>query len=439
MRLCIRLSAVPAIAATGLLLGAGGARADSCIDLRTGQNYDCNQAPPSQSSPGQPAAAKPQLRDQLRKSLGSASPTRSETAQEKWVDAAARAQQATDSARLTSDPQEKAQFKRNYDAAMRDLRQAGNDMMASTSDPKEKAMVRDTLQKYEAAGATAAADAGLGSTPQPTQQATAPAAPANDVFSVCEEPVKGVTTCYEIGRTGSDCLEVWYQGGLRTLERGRKACSAADLAQRNAYFSGQPVGQGAPADPRSQQLSGLMASLSPRCQTEVQSYLYNSRDSQTSRDAGTKAMKSFADINSDLECKAGFERLAGILGVQMPQRKLAARTGSTWGSAMADKPRETVNVPDVRDMPQGYYGEGDSSGGWNTGEVLSTGIQVLGVLADILGGFAAGYAGGGYSYGGGGGYTTAPSRGYGGPTGGGYVYRGGSSGGSQSTITGGRR
>ncbi len=421
--------------------GAGSALADSCIDLRTGQNYDCNGAPP-QGAPGQPAPAPSQLREMLRKRMAQKAVSTTDAAQARWADAANRAMQASASAGLTSDPQEQAQFKANYAAAMRDMQQAGNEVVAGTSDPAEKAKMQAFFAASQGAIAQQASNVGLAAVQtQPQgirdsvqQPVAAPAQPRPDVFSVCEDPKNGVTTCYEMSRGGNDCLEVLYQGGQRTWENGHMTCRPEDLQQRDAYFSGQPVGQGAPADPRAQQLSGLMASLSPQCQQDLKSYLYNSRDSKTSGGAGDQAMKSFSNINSNQDCKAGFERLAGILGVEIPQRHLSGGARSAWASGMADKPRETVNVPDVRNMPQGYYGPNDGGGGWDAGEVLNAGGQILGVLGAILGGFAEGYGGGGYS--GGTVYTPRPSYGYGGPSGGGYVYRGGSSRGSNSTITG---
>lgn len=442
MSLRVRRSCVAALAALSFTIAAGAARADSCIDLRTGQNYDCNGSPP-QVAPGQPAPAPSQLRETLRKRLSQTGGSGTDAAQQRWADAANRAMQATASAGLTSDPQEQAQFKAKYAAAVRDMQQAGNEVVAGTSDPAEKAKMQTFFAASLGAVSQQASGVGIGavqtqqtairdSINQPQQQA---AAPANNTFSVCEDPKNGVTTCYELGRTGNQCQEVWYQGGLKTVERGWKTCSPSDLQQRDAYFSGQPVGQGAPADPRSQQLSGLMASLPPQCQDDVKSYLYNARDSKTSGSAGNQAMKSFSNINGNPTCKAGFERLAAILGVEMPQRHLSGGTRSAWANGMADKPRETVNVPDVRNPPSGYYADtNDGSGGFDAGEVLNAGGQILGILGAILGGFAEGYAGGGGAV-----YTSRPSYGYGGPSGGGYVYRGGNSGGSNSTITGTRR
>jgi hypothetical protein len=288
-----------------------------------------------------------------------------------------------------------------------------------------------------------AADAGLtGAAPKQTATAPAPAAPLPNVFSVCEAPEKGVTTCYELGRSGNACQKVFYQGGQLTWRDSQMStCNAGDMAQRDAFYAGKPVGgdpAGAPAvDPRSEQISGLMASVPSQCQDDIKSYLYGSRDSKVQRGAETGAMKSFVNISKNPTCKEALDRLAQAMGVEMPQRRLAGQSRKTWDSAMADKPRETVNVPNAEQMANGYYANDpmpSSNDGWNTGEVIDTGIQILGVLSQILGGFSSGYSGGGYTAPS---YSSRPAGvsrtyGQGSPSGSGYVYRNS----GNSTITG---
>jgi len=418
-----------------LLALAPQARADWCIDLAAGQNYDCAQTPPSQARQQAPQARTAQP---LHKLIKTSTPAQNAYA-EQLQQASQRAQQALTSASLTNDPAERAQFNKAYQAAMQDMQSSAKGLIASTNDPALKKQLSDSLLAAGNGYNAQASQVGLQSV-QTQQQAVRDSVnkPTGDVFSVCEQPKAGVTTCYEIGRTGSQCREVWYQGGLRTLERGMTTCSAEDLKQRDAYFAGLPVGQDAPAqplDPRSQQIAGLMASLSPQCQQDLKAYLYGARDAQSSRGAGTQALQSFSNIESNQACKAGYEQLASIMGVGIPQRRLGNSARSAWAGGMAEKPRQTVNVPDVHDMPQGYYGDNSGGGGFDAGEVLDAGAQLLGVLGAVLGGFAEGYGGG---YGGGAVYSSRPVQSYGGPTGSGYVYRG-NSGGSQSTITGTRR
>lgn len=427
------------LASAGLLLASGAARADSCVDLRTGQNWDCVGDPPSGKAPTQASESQAtvNLREQLRRRLADkanapVAPGKLALAQQ-LMDASARADNAQRSASLTSDPVEKAQFKKAYEAATADLRRVQGQIVDATSDLAQKQALAQQFQAIDADRANAAAGAGLPAgtpaAPVTPQAATAPAvaAPAPDIFSVCEAPTKGVTTCYEIGRSGSACQKVFYQGGQLTWrDSSMSNCSAGDLAQRDAYFAGQPVGGPPPdapvVDPRSAQLSGLMVGTSAKCQADLRAYLYGSRDSKGSNNAQTAAMKSFAGINADPECKAVLDRLASTAGVEMPQRVLASTARSTWGSAMADAPRATINVPNGQyDVPNGQYTDGPpSNGGWNTGEVISAGTQILSVLGDILG-VAAGVAG---SYSGGSSYTSQPvSRAPSAPTGTGYVYR----------------
>jgi hypothetical protein len=429
------------LASAGLFVATGIAHADWCVDLRTGQNYDCAKEPPSGKAPAQGNAASTGLREQLRRSLGNQAntppaPDRLAIAQ-RVEDASQRADNALRSAELTSDPAEKAQAKKNYDAAMADLRSSTQQLIDATPDPAQKQALAQALKDSEARHASMAADVGLGGA-APAAPAVA-AAPTANVFSVCEAPEKGVTTCYEIGRSGSACQKVFYQGGQLTWRDSQMStCGAGDLAQRDAFFAGKPVGGEPPAapavDPRSEQLAGMMAGTSAQCQSDLRNYLYSSRDSKSSRGAETNAMKSFVNIEKDPECKAVLDRLASSVGVEMPQRRLASQSRKTWDSAMADKPRAEIAVPTGEYMANGYYsadgaGNGD---GYNTGEVVNAGIQILGVLGDILGGFASGYGGGGY--------TSRPAGvsrtyGQGSPSGSGYVYRG-NSGGNNSTITG---
>lgn len=427
------------LASAGLFGATGVAEADWCVDLRSGQNYDCAKEPPSGNAPapGNNNKATNDLRDQLRRNLssGNAAPAVDRLAlAQKAEDASNRADSALRSAELASDPAEKAQARKNYEAAMADLRNSTRQLIDATPDPKQKQALIQALKDSEVRHASMAADAGLSGSAPATAAAPAAAAPTANVFSVCEAPEKGVTSCYEIGRSGSACQKVFYQGGQLTWRDPQTStCSAGDLAQRDAFFAGQPVG-GEPVDPpsidpRSQQLSGALAGVSAQCQQNIKNYLYGARDSKRSNNAQSAAMSSFVDINRDPDCKAALDRLAANAGVEMPQRQLASKARGAWDSALADKPRAEVNVP------SGEYMADPSGSGWSTPDVMNAGAQILGVLGDILGGFAAGYGGGGYSSG----YTSRPAGvsrtyGYGGPSGSGYVYR--NNGGNPSTITG---
>jgi hypothetical protein len=169
-----------------------------------------------------------------------------------------------------------------------------------------------------------------------------------------------------------------------------------------------------------------MASLPPQCQQDLKNFMYSSRDGAKSRSAGDKAVSSFRNINSNAECRAGMEKLAAILGVQLPRRQLADADRQAWSGALAGKPRETVNVPTIA----GNYGE-PSSGSFDLAELLNTGTELLNALASLLGALVGSFSSGPS-------YSSGAARGYDGPSGSGDVYRD-SSQGSQSTITGGSR
>lgn len=433
-----------AMAAVFFVTIAPAHAADTCVDLRTGQQYDCDKQPPAPAKQPPSAAAQPApagrpdteaLRNQLSRNLAAPSTTTVDPVAvglaQKAEDASHRAESALVSAGLTNDPAEKAQFRGAYEKARAELRTSMQQLIAATSDPAKKQNLAKALQDSEARQTQMAAEAGLGgpAKPVPTQQAAATES-RPEVFTICDAPDKGITRCQALGKTGSACQVVLYQGrDIHWRDPAMSICSEADMKLRDAYFAGKPVAidsqPAGPADSRAQQIQSLLASLPPNCQAQMQNYLYGSQESKKSREAGQTAAKSFAEM--DLECKAGLVRLSDALGVQSPQRRVVGGSQRVWTGAMADKPRETVNVPNTDNY--GYAARSpDSNGGdWNTGEVIDAGIQIMGVLGAILGGVASGYATGG---GGGGGYTytsrpagAARTYGQGSPSGTGYVYR----------------
>ena len=108
------------------------------------------------------------LRDRLLRTLQSknAPPPSSaiDDATQRWADAQARAQDATYRAQQTDDPALKAPLKQQYETAMRDLHQAGTDLIKA--DPQQKSKIQALLKDYDAQGAKAAAAAGLEAPPQ---------------------------------------------------------------------------------------------------------------------------------------------------------------------------------------------------------------------------------------------------------------------------------
>ena len=186
MGLRVRSSFAAALAAASLMMAAGAAHADSCVDLRTGQTWDC-KGPPPQVAPGQ-APQPSQLRELLRKRLAEKATTRTavdrDALVDRYLDAKTRADNALRSASLTSDPTEKAQFKRAYEAAQADMRGSVQQLIDSAPDAAQKQGLTKNLPALEANYAAQARDAGLAGGSPPQQQAAAPA-PTDNVFSVC--------------------------------------------------------------------------------------------------------------------------------------------------------------------------------------------------------------------------------------------------------------
>lgn len=434
-------SFAPAAAALAavLLLSGGQARADLCETSPGSQKYtdqNCDKPSTATKPAAQPAPQQPvsqthgALREELKRRLnaGSAKPAQTDSFADRIADAQTRAKNAIVSGGMASDAKEKAQFQRNYETAMKDLRKAYDDAGAAVPADRraEIAAMRDQAEaelrgKAQEANLMAAA-------PAPTRVAAQPAAePLKDVLTVCEPPEKGVATCFEIPPTGSLCRKVYYQAGEVTWRDSRMStCSAGDLQQRDAYFAGKPVGTEAPPDPRAAQLDKMMSSLPRQCQDDLRHFLYGARDSANSRRASDEAVNGFRNIARDDACLKGVERIANAIGVQMPRRRLADDDRRAWGAALADKPREEEQIGDIPadTGPNGYSSQ----------EVISSGMELLGGVLSLLGAAASAYSAGSSYY-----YSAPPTRNYATPpNSGGYVYRAAPPQ-SQSTITGGSR
>jgi len=194
------------IAAAMLLCAANSSRADTCETFPGSQVYTDNcGATAQQPSQGTTSAVQSQstsLRDQLRRALQSKNAPAPSAAQEKaidaaeqrWADASARAQDATTRAQQTNDPALKAQLKQQYDAAMRDLHQAGADLIKA--DPQQKAKIEALLKDYDAQGAKAAAAAGL--------EAPAKAATTTPMSATSRSPAATTSRAGRLPRTVSN-------------------------------------------------------------------------------------------------------------------------------------------------------------------------------------------------------------------------------------------
>lgn len=428
------IAPIAATLAAVLLFGGAEARADWCETSPGSQKYtdkNCDkpyeQTKPAAKPATQPGAAqnRTSLREELRRRLDAsgAKAVQADNFADRITDAQTRAKNAIISGGMASDAKEKAQFQRNYDVAMKDLRKVYDDA-AAAAPPGGRAEIAALRDQAEAELRSQAQQANL-MAPAPAAQTAA--APLKDVLTVCEPPEKGVATCYEIPPKGSLCRKVYYQGGEVTWRDSRMTtCSADDLQQRDAYFAGQPVGTGEPPDPRAAQLEKMISSLPPQCQDDLRDFLYGARDSATSRSASNQAVTGFRNIAADAACLQGVERIAKAMGVQMPRRRLADDDRRAWGAALADKPREEDQIADIPadTGPAGYSDE----------EVVSSGSQILGGILWGLGVAANAYAAGRTYY-----YSAPPSRSYATPynSGGGYIYRAPPQ--RQSTITGGSR
>lgn len=269
------------------------ARADTCYDPNN-VNFDCT-AQPKQSGAPKPAAGAQQntLREELRRNLSDGGGTSAQAKniaaiKERWVDAQQRAQDATDRGMQTSDPQERAQLKHQYETAMRDLRKAGNDLMRA--DPQEKGTIEALLKEYETKGAEAAAQAGF-TAPSPAAPSAPAAAPRPDNVTVigdkvyvCDGTIAGVNnvSCREISADGTQCLAVTLADGVVGWRNSTPMpCRPDDLAQRKAFLA-QDAGAAAavanapPAftmDPSQTDREVRRLTGDPQCQALVQNYI----------------------------------------------------------------------------------------------------------------------------------------------------------------------
>ena len=176
----MRMVAAFGIAAAMLLFAANSSRADTCETFAGSQVYtdQCGPNAPQQNGAAAQQPRKPAHRRYTARArvcvIGSSARCRAKTrlrripaiddATQRWADAQARAQDATYRAQQTDDPALKAPLKQQYETAMRDLHQAGTDLIKA--DPQQKSKIQALLKDYDAQGAKAAAAAGLEAPPQ---------------------------------------------------------------------------------------------------------------------------------------------------------------------------------------------------------------------------------------------------------------------------------
>src|SRR4051812_11740574 len=154
--------------AAALLSSAPLAYADTCYDLVNNRNFDCNTQGQPSGKPSQAAPQKPPpdsgLREQLRRSLGSASPYRQSSPEDlgkRIADAQGRMEAALrEPAAAGARPR--------YDAALADLKSAYNDAANGVS-PALRDGLRDNERLVEAHYADLAARADWNGTATPAQ------------------------------------------------------------------------------------------------------------------------------------------------------------------------------------------------------------------------------------------------------------------------------
>lgn len=406
----MRRMAVFGIAAAMLLTAADSSRADTCYE--TAQvNIDCSS---KQGAAGGTAAQSnnnaTSLRDQLRRALQSKSATAPSTAQAKaidaaeqrWADAQARAQDATYRAQQTDDPAAKAQLKQQYDSAMRDLHQAGADLIKAA--PQQKSKIQALLKDYDAQGAKAAAAAGLETPPKaaaaPPQQ---PAAPSNvaqigDNTYVCDGPVAGANnvSCRQISADGKQCTNVTLaDGDVGWQDSIATPCRPSDLTQRKAFLARNKDAAAAVANAQpgfamgsdetrreidrlnQPELTAALNSLPKACRADFEKFL--SSGEAKSKANAAQAAASYAKLDKNPQCRDAVKRIAAALNVGLPHRKIAAGERNDWNAALAGPQRASIDeIPDidVSNIPDTGFDPGDS---------LDSAIDMLNALSGGLG------------------------------------------------------
>ncbi|MBV8391885.1 MAG: hypothetical protein JOY81_01760, partial [Alphaproteobacteria bacterium] len=322
------------------------------------------------------------LRDRLRKSLGAAgqSPQNS-TYIDRMTGAAQRASTALTSASLTSDPQERAQFKRQYEAARQDYDRACEE--AARANPAQRDTILAQQREIDTTFDRLAQEASLPSTrpapdPPAQQQAAAPAppppaAPDPNLFSTCGAPDRrGIQTCYEAGPSGYGCRKMLKQGGDSVWSEDQATCdSSAVLQQRNDYFNklkaasnSQPQLFG-DTDAR---LSAAWSQLSPQCKA-----LFNGMLQGADTGDKEKATSSYGAMRA--QCDSDLKRIAGLVDSDLPERILSARARGAMEKAMSGDPNRVI---------EGIADRGDG-GSYDPGEVLEFALGLMNVLSGVAG------------------------------------------------------
>ncbi|HTS94709.1 MAG TPA: hypothetical protein VMG55_22045 [Stellaceae bacterium] len=367
-----------ALATAALAATAPGTRADTCVDLRSGQNYDCSGDPPPP-----PKKAAPPLKTILRRALTTGAESGTSDAataarQQRIADAASAALTACNSGDMSA-----------YDAKVN----AAAGAAVTSGEQQLIANVRATCNRLVAERETKQAKA---QKPAPAQAAAAPAA-KKEPYSVCGPADRyGVRTCFELMRTGEGCNKTLQQNGDTIWQVEQlPACPEDILARRDAYFAGSapPAGKPEIASPDADVVAALRQ-MPAECMDRLRAFLQTAREGGQSDAASTQAMREFSDL--ERQCALPMQRLVDALGLAMPTRKMAAADRSRMSRALEGGSIAAAPPPPDQPSPGTTAGDdgGEDGGSYDIGEVVGFGIQALGILSDVLGAFASGYAGG---------------------------------------------
>jgi hypothetical protein len=418
----MRMMAVFGIAAAMLFFAANSSRADTCETFAGSQVYtdQCGpNAPPQNGAAAQQSSQtgtsavqrqSSELRDKLRRTLQSKSATTTSPAQsqaidnaeQRWADAQARAQDATYRAQQTDDPAVKAPLKQQYETAMRDLHQAGADLIKA--DPQQKSTIQALLKDYDAQGAKAAAAAGLEAPPKAAAETPQkPAAPANvaqigDNTYVCDAPVAGGNniSCRQISADGKQCTNVMLaDGDVSWQDSIATPCRAGDLAQRKTFLARDPNAAAAVANAppaftmgsdetrreidrlNQPELTSALDSLPKQCRADFEKFLASGE--AKSKANAAQAAASYAQLDKNPQCRDAIKRIAGALNVGLPHRKIAAGERNDWNAALAGPQRASIgDIPDI-DVSN------IADTGFDPGDSLDSAIDMLNALSGGLG------------------------------------------------------
>ena len=256
---------------------------------------------------------------------------------------------------------------------------------------------------YQARGAEAAAAAGLTQQAAPPPTPAAPARPDNvaaidDKVYVCDGTVAGANniSCREVSADGKQCTAVTLADGVvGWRDSVSTKCSRNDLAERKAFLAQDPTAAAAVAAAQpgfsmdadgtrreidrlnADPLAAALDSLPKQCRADFEKFLASG--SAKSQANAAQAAASYAQIDKRPECRDAVKRIADALGVALPHRKIAADQRNDWNAALAGPQRASIEeVPDI-DI------SGIPATGFDANDSLDSAIDMMNALSGALG------------------------------------------------------